>query len=138
PDIVEFPMVHLFERRVEANKLVELDPFIEADFELEGIHEGVIEYIRSRSAGKLYALSPTFTNAALFYNTELFDEYNIEYPHNQMTWQEVIELAGQFPTEGEEEERIYGFHYDPNGTTFGLIKSIGRTYGLQYIDEERQ
>lgn len=43
----------------------------------------------------------------LYYNKDIFDAANIEYPSNDMTWAEFEELAGKL-TSGSGNEKIYG------------------------------
>lgn len=49
----------------------------------------------------------------LYYNKDLFDQANVPYPTNDMTWEEVRELAKKM-TAGEGNDKIYGLFNFPN------------------------
>ncbi|MBP1993578.1 ABC transporter substrate-binding protein [Paenibacillus eucommiae] len=137
PDIIQFPMLKTFEKWVRDGKLLELGPLIKADdFDLENMNDHVIDYIRDKGEGKLFGLAPTFSSNVLFYNKQIFDRYHIEYPHNQMSWEEVLGLAGRFPAEGDETTKTYGYHHGSEASTFSLIKDIGRDQRLSYVDTD--
>lgn len=54
----------------------------------------VIEQIRSVAPdGELYAMPYGYSPAALLFNKEIFDEMEVEYPRDGMTWEEVLELG---------------------------------------------
>lgn len=94
-------------------KLLELDPLIERDeFDLDSYFPAVVSMLRHEGDGKLYGLSPNFSSYGLYYNLDLFRKYGIEPPGDSMTWEEVFELAARFPTDGEGNDRIYGFAID--------------------------
>ncbi len=60
--------------------------------------------------GNLYALPYRSDFWVLFYNKTLFDQAGIEYPTNDMTWDQYAELARRM-TSGEGIDKIYGAHY---------------------------
>ncbi|WP_274365766.1 ABC transporter substrate-binding protein [Paenibacillus thermotolerans] len=125
-----------FSEFVKDNVLYELDPVIrQDDFDLSPILPGLIELLKKEGDGKLYGLSPTFNSTALYYNKELFERYNIPLPRDGMSWGEVLQLSKRFPTDGEENERVYGFS-DFGGEPTNLFYRISDTYGLSYVDPE--
>ncbi|MBO9607996.1 MAG: extracellular solute-binding protein [Paenibacillaceae bacterium] len=54
------------------------------------------ELIRASGNGKTIALPYARSVTALFYNKPLFDMMQIPYPHDNMTWDEVADLALKF------------------------------------------
>jgi multiple sugar transport system substrate-binding protein len=64
-----------------------------ADFDLNQFDPGTIQTIRNLSGGKLYGLPNTSNPIVLFYNKDIFDAFNVPYPTDGMTWDEVFELA---------------------------------------------
>ncbi|MNO61894.1 Bacterial extracellular solute-binding protein [compost metagenome] len=89
-----------YKKIVQENKLVDLDTLLSNDsFNLDGVDPQIIKYMREMGKGKLYGLSPYFQSEAIYYNKDLFDKYNIPYPQDQMTWDEIIQLAKRFPVE---------------------------------------
>lgn len=90
-------------------KLYDLNNMITEDaFNLEGVNQDIIDFLRQSGGGKLYGLPPHFDNQALFYNKDLFDKYSIPYPQDGMTWNEVFQLAKRFPIE----DGVSGFTTD--------------------------
>ncbi|MNZ27804.1 Bacterial extracellular solute-binding protein [compost metagenome] len=84
---------------IEENRLVDLSTlFANDDYNLEGIHSEIINVHRQIGKGKLYGLQSEFLTKAIFYNKDLFDKYNVPYPQDQMTWNELFQLAKRFPT----------------------------------------
>jgi multiple sugar transport system substrate-binding protein len=119
---------------LEAGELVELETMINKDgYDVEGMHPAVIELIKEVSGGRLYGLAPTFNSLALYYNIDLFRRYGIEPPTDRMSWADVLQLAGRFPTTGNAEERVYGLSGD-TPEKFNLIWQIGTGLGLNFAD----
>lgn len=119
--------------------LQNLDPLIKRDdFDIGGIHEGLVREVRDQGNGELVGLPQTFLAEALFYNKSLFDQYGVDYPVDGMTWKEIGDLARRFPQEGDPEQRIYGLSFDNyyDNDLFNLIRRIGQTNKLSYLAEE--
>lgn len=92
---------------VQENKLFDLDTLLSNDrFKLDGVDPKIIKYMREMGKGKLYGLPPYFQSQAIYYNKDLFDKYSIPYPQDQMTWDEIIQLAKRFPVE----DGVSGFY----------------------------
>lgn len=137
PDVVMLSMSQ-YETLAAEGRLYELDSMItQSGFELEQMVEGVVQLLRDAGGGKLYGLSPTFNTNALYYNKDLFAKYGVPEPTDFMTWEEVLKLAARFPTDGDDETRIYGlassmFAQDP----FQLIKDMAAAKGLNYLNAD--
>ena len=58
--------------------------------------------------GEQYALPFRSDFWVLFYNKDLFDAAGVEYPNNDMTWDQYVELAKKMT---DKEKGIYGTHY---------------------------
>ena len=56
--------------------------------------------------GEQYALPFRSDFWVLFYNKDLFDAAGVEYPTNDMTWEQYAELAKKMTSDG-----VYGTHY---------------------------
>ncbi|RUT38544.1 extracellular solute-binding protein [Paenibacillus anaericanus] len=99
-----------YEGLASRGMLLEIDPLIQRDnYDTQGIYSAVLDILKEKGTGKLYGLSPNFETSAVYYNVDLFNKYGIELPHDGMSWQEIMDLARLFPTDGGEENRIYGF-----------------------------
>lgn len=124
-----------FAEYINDGKLLELDPFIKKDqYSVEGIYPGLLDMLKELGGGKLYGLAPTFYGNAVFYNQELFRKYGVEPPHDQMNWQEILDLARRFPTDGDEESRVFGFGNDYSASVDYLINKIASSEDLMYVN----
>lgn len=111
PDVVMFDYNQL-PTLVNENLLLQLDPLITKDkFDVDGIVPTVIDGIKSIGDGKLYALAPFFYSSAMIYNKGIFDTVGIDYPHDNMTWDEVFDLALRL-TQPEGDNPRYGFSFN--------------------------
>jgi multiple sugar transport system substrate-binding protein len=98
-------------RMIQDNLLQQLDPLIQKDnFELDDFVPTVLEGIRAVGDNNLYALTPTFSANALFYNKRLFNEYGVTPPTDNMFWDDIFNLA-KLIARGEGSERIYGIMF---------------------------
>lgn len=135
PDVI-ITDLSTFDKLAADGMLLELDPLINKnDFKEEDIYPGLLQSLRDRTGGKLYAIGPRFSSQAIYYNKDLFQKHGVPFPTDGMTWSNVLELAKRFPTDGSPEERIYGL-YRPSGmdNAFYLALSMGETHGLSYIN----
>ncbi|WP_010494875.1 ABC transporter substrate-binding protein [Paenibacillus elgii] len=143
PDVLLLPTPELFEQWAADGKLLQLDDVIRQDkFDVESMMPTVIEQIKSMGDGKLYGLAPSFFSKALFYNRDLFEKHGVPLPKNQMTWEDVLELAKRFPTNGQGEQCIYGMasYYqfnDGKPVGYEYMRGIGSALGLSILDREK-
>lgn len=123
-------------RKIAAEgKLVELQPLIDRDkYDMSTYSQGVLDSIKEMGEGKLYALSPKFDINAIFYNADLFKKYGVEAPHDGMTWQEILDTAQRFPTDGTEKDRIYGYGSNSGTSLDQLATDIADAQGLSYYN----
>ncbi|REK71429.1 ABC transporter substrate-binding protein [Paenibacillus paeoniae] len=134
PDILMLDMLQYEEFALEG-KFTDLDAYIVRDkFDTENLVPGMIDYMKELGGGQLYGLPSGFSSQVLFYNKSLFDKYNISYPTDKMTWDEVLQLAKQFPIDGEKEDRIYGLKAGYSGGLSELANSIAGSEGLSYVN----
>lgn len=100
PDVFSITSNDEYEQFIQDNRMYDLSALLSnRDFDLEGIHPEVINYLRKVGDGKIYGIPSSFLSKAIYYNKDLFDKYGIPYPKDQMTWEEVIQLAKRFPSE---------------------------------------
>ncbi|PYI56349.1 ABC transporter substrate-binding protein [Paenibacillus flagellatus] len=137
PDVLLL-MPDLYEKLAGSGRLYALDSVIAQDkFDLGGIMPAVLESIKSRSGGKLYGLAPGFSAQAIFYNKTMFESNGVPFPKDEMSWEELFELARRFPTTGDEKTRIYGFGANAySADLFQYVRMIGETKGLRYADPD--
>lgn len=85
-----------YQQLEEMDALTPLDDFVEkSGLDLSVYREGSIDAIRARDPqgeDRLLGLPVEGVDFALFYNKEVFDLFGVEYPHDGMTWEELVEL----------------------------------------------
>ncbi|MDB5054271.1 MAG: hypothetical protein JWM44_2321 [Bacilli bacterium] len=128
-----------YEMLAKQGALYDLDSLIvESKYSLKSIHPGILSLLKAKGAGQLYGLAPHYSSAALFYNTDLFDKYKIEYPKDNMSWREVFELAQRFTNKGgDDNNREYGISFLPwNANPVSLMNKVQGTEKIAYIDDQ--
>lgn len=133
PDVISLTEDQ-YESLAADGNLYDLDTVIKQDqFDIDKMMPGVIELLKTKGGGKLYGLSPNFSSQALYYNKDMFDKHKVPYPTDQMSWEEILQLAERFPTEGQGDEQTYGLVLS-GSTAFDLVESMGTAKGLTYVD----
>lgn len=118
-----------YEHLVDTGKLTDLDYYIiHSSFDIENIMPKLINHLRGLGGGKLFGVPPKFTSQALFYNIDLFEQYNIDFPRDNMSWQEVLMTANGFAQNSE----IVGLY--TTYTPFQFIWKIAQTEDLKFVD----
>ncbi|MEK5478306.1 ABC transporter substrate-binding protein [Paenibacillus sp. FSL R5-0407] len=122
----------VYEQLLYESKLYDLDALLNTDaFNLEGVHQGIVDSLRDAGNGKLYGLPSVFLTKALFYNKDLFDNYGIPYPQDRMTWEEVLQLAARFPA-GDGVSGLFMRDF------YSLSEDMDRCYGLSKVNVKDQ
>ncbi|OMF22743.1 ABC transporter substrate-binding protein [Paenibacillus sp. FSL H8-0548] len=107
--VIDYSMLR---RMTQDNLLQPLDTLVTQDkFDLTDYVPTVIEGIKAVGDGNLYALTPTFSSSALYYNKKLFADAGIAPPTDKMQWADVLNLARQVSS-GEGEDRKFGFSFN--------------------------
>lgn len=128
----------MFKAFVEEGKLYNLETAIHQDnFDVDGFMPGLIDKIKALGKGDLYGLVPSVTLHTLYYNEDLFKEYQVEPPKNKMSWQELMELADRFTGQGSGGRHVYGLEetYSDPGRE---VLNIGFNSGLKLFDEKAE
>lgn len=134
PDILMLDMTR-YEKMAAEGKLYSLDSSIASNnYDTEGLVPGMVDYMKELGGGQLYGLPSGFNSQVLYYNRDLFDKYNINYPTDQMTWQEVIQLARMFPIDGNEEDRVYGLKLGYSGDVNEIAGMLANAEGLSFVN----
>ncbi|MNW51875.1 Bacterial extracellular solute-binding protein [compost metagenome] len=134
-DVVYIDQLQLYNQFIDEGKLMNLDSVLqENSYPFSELSPVVQDAVRSKADDSIYGLSPSFISHALFYNKDLFEEFGVPFPSNQMTWSEVFELARRFPNHNEAGERLYGFKSNYyTSIAFSIILRAGQTEGLTFI-----
>lgn len=119
----------------EGGQLLDLTDYVAADdsIQLDGDHyyQGIIDLYTAD--GKTYALPKDHDTIALLYNKTLFDKYNVEYPTDDWTWDDMYEAAKKI-TDAGKADGIYGYACNTSNNQDGWYNII-YDYGAQVIND---
>lgn len=140
PDLIALNGFDDYKQKVSEGSLTPLDSYLNRDRkELEVYLESPktirgLEILQSYTPETLYALPMSLSSGALFYNKDLFDRYEVPYPWDYITWDEIIELAQRFPTQMDEGKPLYGLSYTSLSGPFSYIIEVAYLQDLPYFD----
>lgn len=63
------------------------------NYNLSNIEPTVVELQRQLANGGIYGLPAFIGTSGLYYNKDIFDRFGVPYPKDDMTWDEIYELA---------------------------------------------
>ena len=116
-DVVTIKDVPGYVTLVNKGVLETLNDRIEADGIDLGQYSGVTDQVTID--GNLYELPFRSDIWVLYYNKDVFDNAGVEYPTNDMTWEQYDELA-RTVAESTPGEEVYGTHYHTWRSTIQL------------------
>ncbi|NIK75832.1 multiple sugar transport system substrate-binding protein [Paenibacillus castaneae] len=124
-------------RLTQDNLLKQLDPLITQDkFDVSDYVPTVINGIKAAGDGNIYALTPTFSSSALYYNKKLFADKGISPPTDKMEWKEVLNLARQV-ADGEGQDRTFGFSFNRwTNDGYGQVQNYSSALQLKTWDDK--
>ena len=108
PDVIWVKDMGSMLQMADKKQLMPLDDLIEKDSYDLSVYNGAAEQLQYNDT--TYALPYRSDWYVLFYNKDLFDAAGVEYPSNDMTWEEYRELAAKM-TYGEGSAKVYGSHH---------------------------
>jgi len=74
-----------------------LDDYLAADPSIrERLGDGLLERVREQGGGSVYAVPFAKNVYVLYYNKDIFDRFQLPYPTDGMTWDDVFALARRF------------------------------------------
>lgn len=98
-DLPDVWYTRTFDVPVYANKgwTISLQPFIDAEVDEVNVDDfWAAEVEQMTWEGELYALPYDFSNMGMFYNKGAFDEAGVDYPPDDWTFADLVDLATQF------------------------------------------
>jgi len=103
----------------EQGVILGLDPFLEQDesFDLSDFYPGMVEHLTNE--GKTWAIPAGLEFMVMFYNQDLFDQYNVPYPEIGWTWDDFLNIV---LTMRDPEAGIFG--YAPANESFDPLPFI--------------
>ena len=113
-----------------ADGFLNLQQYIDQDTEIEidDFYSGILDSYRVD--GDIYGLPYDFGPYIIYYNKALFDKHNVEYPTNDMTYEEFLEKCKSLTGDGD-----YGLAILPN---IDNMNPMLLCEGVQLIDENGQ
>lgn len=117
PDVIMVKNAETQTTMKNKNQLLCLDDYIKADNVDLSVYSGAAEQLQMD--GQQYTLPYRQDWYVLYYNKDAFDAANVEYPAEDMTWDEYEALARKM-TSGEGSAKIYGTH---NHTWMALVSN---------------
>lgn len=126
-DVVTIKDVPGYASLVQKNSIISLDDYISADGVDLSLYNGATEQVTVD--GSLYELPFRNDIWVLYYNKDLFDAAGVDYPTNDMTWDEYDALARKL-TNTTMGEQVYGAHYHTWRSTVGLIGCLDGQHSI--------
>lgn len=108
PDVIWVKDMGALLQMADKEQLLALDDFIKKDNLDLSVYKGAAEQLRYNDIS--YSLPYRNDWYVLYYNKDLFDAAGVEYPSNDMTWDEYYDLAARL-TSGEGSSKVYGSHH---------------------------
>ena len=118
---------------MENDMLLNLNDYI-GDVDMSKYYEGV-KNLYTRSDGNVYALPKDHDTIALLYNKAIFDQYGVDYPTDDWTYEDMYEAAKKI-TEGSNGE-VYGMAMNTSNNQDGWYNLI-YAYGGEVITEDHK
>ena len=121
---------------MENDVLLQLNDYIANDEAVDksNYYEGVWN-LYTRSDGNVYAVPKDHDTIALLYNKAIFDEYGVEYPNDDWSWDDVYEAAKAI-TEGSGGD-VYGYAMNTSNNQDGWYNFIW-DYGAELVTEDHK
>lgn len=117
-DVVTIKDVPGYATLVQKNAIISLDDYIAADGVDLAQYAGATDQVTVD--GSLYELPFRNDFWVLYYNKDVFDAAGVDYPTNDMTWEEYDALAREV-TDTTFGSQVYGAHYHTWRSTIGLM-----------------
>jgi multiple sugar transport system substrate-binding protein len=107
-DIITVKDIPGYAAMLTRGQIVPLDDYIEASAVDLSLYSGAAEELIYEDA--IYALPFRSDIWILYYNKDIFDAAGVDYPTNDMTWDEFDTVAREL-TSGDGADKIYGAHF---------------------------
>lgn len=107
PDVIWVKDMGSMLQMADKKQLLPIDEYLKNDNLDLSVYSGAAEQLQYNDVS--YALPYRSDWYVLYYNKDLFDAAGVEYPSNNMTWEDYYELAAKM-TSGEGSSKVYGGH----------------------------
>ncbi|MFD2115819.1 ABC transporter substrate-binding protein [Paenibacillus yanchengensis] len=130
PDIIYFPTA-IYPSLLEENLLKDVTDYA-SQYDFSEIDTPIMENLQIMGEGRLYFLSDSLASQAIYYNKDLFANYNISAPNDFMTWDDILTLAN-YITERGIEDGVTGL-LTPYYDMVDLFLLYGKSNGLTWYN----
>lgn len=114
----------------EQGLLSDLSPFIKSDeISLDQYYPEMIKVLRDES-GQLQGMSPSVYPSVIYYNKKLFEMNKLDFPSDQMTWEELLGYAARFSDSG-----VVGL---TGLSPVGALAATAITNGWNIVDQDHK
>ncbi|MGF1573641.1 MAG: ABC transporter substrate-binding protein [Sumerlaeia bacterium] len=110
PDVFLLGGTYLYDYVAE-NQLVDLQPFVDADAEVNLDDYFSVPVQQFQQEGQMWALPRDCNTIGIFYNKTLFDQYGVEYPKPGWTWDDFLEKAKALTVDENNDGRMESYGY---------------------------
>lgn len=107
-DIITVKDIPGYSAMLTRGQIAPLEDYIDADGVDLSVYSGAAEELTFEDS--IYALPFRSDIWILYYNKDLFDAAGVDYPSNDITWEEYDAIAREL-TSGEGAEKVYGTHH---------------------------
>jgi multiple sugar transport system substrate-binding protein len=117
----------------DSDRLESMNPYLQdsKNIKLDDYY-GQMKEVLSNESGDLVGLAPQVVVSGIFYNKDLFDSVQMDYPTDQMSWGELLSLSRRFADDDR-----FGFE-GGEATPQHVIMTILATNKIRLLDDQRK
>jgi multiple sugar transport system substrate-binding protein len=117
----------------DSDRIESMSPYVQdsKNIKLDDYYDQMKEVLSNKS-GDLIGLAPQVVVSGIFYNKDLFDSVQMDYPTDQMSWEELLSLSNRFT----DDER-FGFE-GGEATPQHIIMTILATNKIRLLDDQKK
>ncbi|MCG7379213.1 extracellular solute-binding protein [Paenibacillus sp. ACRSA] len=118
----------------ETDRIESMNPYLQnstKEIQLDDYYDQMKEVL-SNESGELLGLAPQVVVSGIFYNKDLFDSIQVDYPTDQMSWEQLLSLSNRF-ADGDR----YGFE-GGEATPQNVVMTILATNKIRLLDDQNQ
>jgi len=137
-DVMIINDLNMVGQLVNDSLLKQLDPLMKEDkIDINEFVPTIVEGIKDQGNGFLYALTPTFQPSALYYNKKLFTNAGVDFPKDDMSWDDIFNLAKRMKS-GSGKDAIFGFSFNQWGASdsFWDFQNFAAPLQLKMFDDK--
>ena len=104
--------------------LLDLTDYVANDeaIDLNNYYQGIVDLYTRDSDGKVFALPKDHDTIALLWNKAIFDQYGVEYPTDNWTWEDMYEAAKQITEKSNGD--VYGMAVNTSNNQDGWYNVV--------------